>query len=945
MSQSEAALENKLISQLGSMGYSKVVINDEASMVKNLQFQLEKHNKTSFSESEFSRVLNILNKGTVLDRAKTLRGQQRIEGDDGKSKYFYFLNSEEWCKNEFQVTNQITIKGSYENRYDVTILINGLPLVHIELKRRGIEISKALNQLHRYKRHSFSSGYGLFEYVQIFIISNGSNTKYLVNNNVKLLNSEQTFFWADKDNNKITDLSRFAESFLEPCHISKMICRYIVIAETDRMLMVLRPYQYYAVEKIIERVKNTDKNGYIWHTTGSGKTLTSFKASQLIMNLPEVHKVVFVVDRRDLDYQTNVEFNKFSKGSVDGTNNTASLVKQFGDDTKLLVTTIQKLNNAIGSQRYEDTMADLKDKKIVFIFDECHRSQFGETHKRIKKFFNNHQMFGFTGTPIFAENAVKNQLGKRTTSELFGDCLHKYVITDAIKDQNVLRFSVEYIGKYKQRKESSLNSVDIKVEGIDTTELLESEDRLEKITNYIIHNHNTKTHRREFTGMFCVSNVKTLIRYYEMFRKKKNEGKHNLNIATIFSFAPNEKDDTVTGWIGFDDEDKDVEISKDSREKLDEFIGDYNKTFGTKYSTKDSKSFYNYYNEIAKRVKEREIDILLVVNMFLTGFDSKFLNTLYVDKNLRHHGLIQAYSRTNRTINKKKSHGNIVAFRNLKKATDEAISLFSNKDANEVILMKPYNECIDDFSEALKKLKQIAPNLKAIDEFVSEDDIAEFVRAFRELMRAKNTLTCFADFSYNDLGISEDEFDNYKSKYLDIYESTKISRNKDSILDDVDFEVELLRRDLINVSYILKLLSNLVKLDSKDATKKRKQINDLIDGDLNLRSKKELIEKFIDENLSDIKESDDIEKEFDNFMNKEKIIAFNKLCQEENLDTNKMQNILDEYVFSGKLINMNDKVDKSLNVREPLFKRQVTIERVIDKVESLISKFFEDIAA
>ena len=944
MSQSEAALENKLISQLGSMGYSKVVINDEASMVKNLKSQLEKHNKLSFTESEFSRVLNILNKGTVLDRAKTLRGQQRIEGDDGKSKYFYFLNSEEWCKNEFQVTNQITIKGNYENRYDVTILINGLPLVHIELKRRGIEISKALNQLHRYKRNSFSSGYGLFEYVQIFIISNGVNTKYLVNNKKNLLTSEQTFFWADKDNNIITDLSRFAESFLEPCHISKMICRYIVIAETDRMLMVLRPYQYYAAEKIIERVKNTGKNGYIWHTTGSGKTLTSFKASQLIMNLPEVHKVVFVVDRRDLDYQTNVEFNKFSKGSVDGTNNTASLVKQFGDDTKLLVTTIQKLNNAIAGQRYEDTMADLKDKKIVFIFDECHRSQFGETHKRIKKFFNNHQMFGFTGTPIFAENAVKNQLGKRTTSELFEDCLHKYVITDAIKDNNVLKFSVEYIGKYKQSKESSLNFVDIPVEGIDTKELFESDDRLEKITDYIIHNHNTKTHRREFTGMFCVSSVKSLIKYYELFKKKKNEGAHDLNIATIFSFAPNEKDDTVTGWVGFDDDD-DNQVPTDSRTKLDEFIGDYNKAFETKFSTKDSKSFYNYYKDIAKRVKQREIDILLVVNMFLTGFDSKYLNTLYVDKNLKHHGLIQAYSRTNRTINKKKSHGNIVAFRNLKKATDEAISLFSNKDANEVILMKPYNECIQDFSEALKNLKQIAPNLKAIDDFLSEDDIAEFVRAFRELMRAKNTLTCFADFSYNDLGIDEQEFEDYKSKYLDIYESTKTTKQKDSILDDVDFEVELLRRDLINVSYILKLLSNLVKLDSKDATKKRKQINDLIDGDINLRSKKELIEKFIDENLSEIKESDDIEEEFDNFMNKEKVIAFNKLCQEENLDTNKMQNILDEYVFSGKLININDKVDKSLILREPLFKRQVTIERVIDKVQSLISKFFEDIAA
>ena len=945
MSQSEAALEKKLIEQLSSMGYSKVSLKGEASMIQNLKAQIEKHNKLSFSENEFSKVLNILNKGTVLDRAKTLRGQQRIEGDDGKSKYFYFINSEEWCKNEFQVTNQITIKGTYENRYDVTILINGLPLVHIELKRRGIEISKALNQIHRYKRNSFSSGYGLFEYVQIFVISNGVNTKYFANNKKNLITSEQTFYWSDVDNNKITDLSKFTETFLEQCHVSKMICRYIVLADTDRMLMVLRPYQYYAAEKIIERVTNTNKNGYIWHTTGSGKTLTSFKASQLIMNLPDIHKVVFVVDRKDLDYQTTKEFNNFSEGSVDGTSNTNALVKQFGDDTRLLVTTIQKLNNAIGGYRYEEEMSKLKDKKIVFIFDECHRTQFGETHKRIKKFFTNHQMFGFTGTPIFAENAVKNQLGKRTTAELFGDCLHKYVITDAIKDQNVLKFSVEYVGKYKHNKESSLNNIDIDVEGIDTKELMESDDRLEKITDYIINHHNTKTHRREFTGMFCVSSVKSLIKYYEIFRRKKNEGKHDLTIATIYSFAPNDEDDEVTGWINFDDNETDEKPPTDSRTKLDEFIGDYNKIFGTKYSTKDSKSFYNYYNEIAKRVKQREIDILLVVNMFLTGFDSKFLNTLYVDKNLRHHGLIQAYSRTNRIINKKKSHGNIVSFRNLKKRTDDAIALFSNKEANEIILMKPYHECIDDFKEALENLLKIAPSLQSIDSFESEDDVAEFVRAFRELMRAKNSLTCFADFSFDDLEFSEQEFEDYKSKYLDIYETTKTTKVKDSILDDVDFEIELLRRDLINVSYILNLLRNLSKLDASSVKKKRKQITDLIEGDLNLRSKKELIEKFIDENLPDIEDDDDIEEEFDGFMNKEKLVAFNKLCLDENLDKEKMQSVFDEYVFAGQLVNLNDKVDKSLINREPLLKRRVTIKRIIEKIDLFIDKFFDRLAA
>lgn len=947
--QSELALEEQLIKQLNALGHSSVDIKDEQSLLANFKTQLEKHNKVQLSDKEFKKVLNILNRGTVFERSKILRGKQQIERDNGDSLYFEFINQEQWCQNEFQVTNQVTIDGKYENRYDVTLLINGLPLVQIELKRRGCEMAEAHRQILRYKRHSFSSGSGLFQYVQLFVISNGVNTKYFSNNRVQALNYKQTFFWADDNNKKITNLEEFTNVFLEKCHISKMICKYIVLAETDEILMVLRPYQYYATERIIEKVQNTDSNGYIWHTTGSGKTLTSFKASQILMKMPEVHKVVFVVDRRDLDYQTTKEFNNFSDGSVDGTDNTQALVKQFGDETKLLVTTIQKLNNAIGGERYASTMETLKDKRIVFIFDECHRTQFGETHKRIKNYFNNHQMFGFTGTPIFAENAVKNQLGKRTTKELFGDCLHKYVITDAIRDENVLRFSIEYVGKYKQ-KQSSLNFVDIDVEGIDTKELLESEDRLNKITDYIISHHKTKTHSRLFTGMFCVSNVDTLIKYYELFREKKKRGEHDLKIATIFSYNSNEEDKDADGFITFDDDmfaqTESQYKTEHTRDKLESFIGDYNEMFGSKYSTKDSQSFYNYYNNIAKRVKNKEIDILLVVNMFLTGFDSKPLNTLYVDKNLRHHGLIQAYSRTNRIINKQKSHGNIISFRNLKKATDEAISLFSNKDANEVILMQPYENYIENFNEVLAELLKIVPTVDSVNDLETELEEVQFVRAFRELLRVRNTLSCFADFSFDDLEMTEQEFEDYKSKYLDIYEKVKghTEKEKDSILDDVDFELELVHRDEVNVTYILNLLKQLVKLDAGVFEKKRKQISDILSGDINLRSKRELIEEFIDSNLLHLESSDDIEEVFETYWDKKKTNAFDSMCEEENLDRDKIQAIIEEHLFSSQVPAMNDKVENALLKKETLLKRVKTKKRVIEKIMSFISTFIEGMA-
>lgn len=948
--QSEQILEEKLISQLNTGGYERVSITNEAELLANLKSCLERHNNTSITDKEFAKVLNHLSKGNVFEKAKILRDKMQLTKEDGTSVYIEFLNQQQWNKNHFQVTNQVTMVGSYKNRYDVTLLVNGLPLVQLELKRRGLEMKEAFNQIMRYIRHSYSAGKGLFQYVQLYVISNGVNTKYFANNRLLALSYKQTFFWSDSDNNKITQLSEFASTFLEPSHLHKMISQYIVLAEMEKVLMVLRPYQYYATENIIKRVKNTNLNGYIWHTTGSGKTLTSFKASQILMNLPQVHKVVFVVDRRDLDFQTTKEFNSFSDGSVDGTDNTQALVKQFSDDTKLLVTTIQKLNNAISGYRYATVMEALKDERIVFIFDECHRSQFGETHTRIKKFFNNHQMFGFTGTPIFAENAVKNIHGKRTTKELFADCLHKYVITDAIRDENVLKFSIEYVGRYK-KKNSSLNFMDIEVEDIDKKELYDSPDRLNKITNYIIHNHKRKTHNKAFTAMFCVSSIENLIEYYELFKSKKEEGVHNLKVVTIFSYNANEDDKDALGVTTVEDElpmaaePKPEYEHKHSREKLDEFIDDYNEMFGTKYSTKDSQSYYNYYNNISSRVKNKEIDILLVVNMFMTGFDSKPLNTLYVDKNLQFHGLIQSYSRTNRILDEKKSQGNIVAFRNLKEKTDEAITLFSNKDAIEEIIMQPYEDYVILFNDAVKKLIIVAPTVNSVNDL--EDDVQKlrFITAFRNIIRLHNVLTTFADFTFGDLNITPQTYEDYKSKYLDLNDSKGESGEKDSILDDVDFELELIHRDEINVTYILNLLKSLksdLTIDGQAST--RKQIMDVLGGEAQLRSKRELIERFIDENLPIIKDADDIPAEFETYWDVEQKKAFSTICAESKAEPDKLEKIVGDYIFSQQSIQRDDVIE-SLLVKPKLLERKSIANNIIDKIYNFIETFVNGIAA
>lgn len=939
--QSEQALEDNLVRQLTTLGYEKVVLKDEAALLVNLKQQLEKHNETTFSPDEFDCIKLHLSKGNVFERAKTLRDKMSLRRDDGSNSYIEFIDQKEWCQNQYQVVQQISQEGSYKNRYDVTLLINGLPLVHIELKRRGLEMKEAFHQINRYHRHSFQSGSGLFQYVQIFVINNGVNTKYYANNRNQSF--KQTFFWADFDNNAITQLDKFAKVFLEKCHLSKMVTKYIVLNETDKILMVLRPYQYYATEAIIDKVKHGRTNGHIWHTTGSGKTLTSFKAAQILIQFPKVHKVIFVVDRRDLDYQANKEFNAFSKGSVDGTSNTKALVKQLGDDTRLIVTTIQKLNMAISGSRYKSSMEALKDKRIVFIFDECHRSQFGDTHKRITKYFTRYQMFGFTGTPIFVDNIASNQYGKRTTEDLFGKCLHKYVITDAIRDENVLKFSIEYVGRYVE-KENTSTFADIDVEAIDTRELMESERRIGPITDYIIANHDRKTHAREFTGMFCVSSIEMLIKYYKLFKAKKVAGGHNLRIATIFSFSANEEDKDADGMIG--DANLDIEgasINQHNRDVLESCIGDYNEMFGTKFTTKDSQSYYNYYNDIAKKVKERKIDILLVVNMFLTGFDCKTLNTLYVDKDLKYHGLIQAYSRTNRILGEQKSQGNIVCFRNLKDATDEAITLFADKDARSTIIMAPYEDYVRQFNEDYIKLLGIAPTVHSVNDLATEEDEFAFIKAFRELMRLKNVLVTFTDFTFDDLSMTKQQFMDYLSKYLDLSDKVKSDHQaeKVSILDDVDFELELIHRDEINVTYIIQLLSNLKSSDELEQESQRKAILDLVSGDAELRSKRELIEKFILDNLPHVQNADAVGKEFSEFWDDEKRTAFEALCEEEKLEVETVEKIIFDHLFTGH-IPLTDAVVQAMNRKPKILERKKVAQRALDKIMKFIDIFITD---
>lgn len=928
--QSEQQLENELIAQLGYLGFEKVTIPDKEALSANLKLQLEKFNKTEFSDLEFTKIRNHLNKGDRFQKAKTLRDRFALTRDDGTTFYIRFFNTDQWCKNEYQVTNQITQTEKYQNRYDVSLLVNGFPLVHIELKRRGVEMKEAFNQIQRYHKHSFTGT--LFEYVQIFVISNGVNTKYFANNPKQKF--QQTFFWTDVNNNKITKLADFADSFLEKCTLSSMISEYTVLAEAESIPMVLRPYQYYAVKAIEKRVKESNKNGYIWHTTGSGKTLTSFKTSQVLSELPEIKKVVFVVDRKDLDIQTTKEFNSFSAGSVDGTDKTRNLVKQLKDpNRKLIVTTIQKLDIAISRDSYLKQFENLRDEKMVIIFDECHRGQFGLTHARIKKFFNKAQLFGFTGTPIFAENSQ----GGVTTKDVFGECLHKYIITHAIDDNNVLGFAVEYVGKYKHKDQNTLDAdifSDTLVEGIDTKEVLESDDRLNKISDYILADWKRKTKNGKFNAIFATPSIDVLKRYYTLFKKKKPEG---FKIATIFTYAANEDESSDMYSEEPDMPTEGEPINQHSRDFLESCIKDYNETYDTNYSTD---KFYDYYRNLQKRIKKNDVDLVLVVNMFLTGFDSKFLNTLYVDKNLKYHGLIQAYSRTNRLYDSDKPHGNIVSFRNLKLETDQALALFGDENAKEIVFKRPYEEQAKEFESKLENLKQRVPTVDSVDNLQGEQEKAVFVKIFRDLLRIKSSIETFAEFSFEDLGISEQEFSDYQSKYLDIYESIKNEASeKESILDQIDFELELTSRDIINFDYIIFLISGLKDISSQAVREmKTEDIMKLFDRDIRLRKKKDLIKKFIEENLPNISSSHNVEEAFQEFWQSERSQALRDIAKSEDIPIEEFENIVGEYLYTQKLPLGQEIID--LKTKTPgILERESIVDRVRNAIENIVEVF------
>ncbi len=902
--ESEAVLEAKLIDRLSENGYQKINIKNEEELNANFKVQLEKLNRCDLTDEEFNRVLQYLDSGTIFDKAKKLRDHFFIEREE-ESFFIKFINEKDWCKNIFQVTNQVKMEGLHKNRYDVTLLINGLPLVQVELKRRGMNIKEAFNQINRYKLHSYK---GLFNFIQIFVISNGVESKYFANGRPNELKFEFTFYWKDKENNNIYSLEDFTDTFFEKCNLAKMISKYMVLNESSKKLMILRAYQKYAVEAVIEQALENKQNGYVWHTTGSGKTLTSYKVSQLLAEEESIYKVIFVVDRRDLDIQTNKEFNSFCDGCVNVTEHTGALIKNLTTQGKgkLVTTTIQKLSKAVKTRGDQKKLQSIKDKNIILIFDECHRSQFGEMHQSIVDFFTNVLSFGFTGTPIFAVNSD----GFKTTKSIFGKRLHEYVIKDAIADGNVLGFSVDYFGGAKIK-----NKPDKEVTGIDTKEFLESDKRLKPIVDYVINSYSTKTKNREFNAMFTVSRGGVIHKYYKLFK----EAKHDLKIATIFTYKVNE-----------DSSEKEL-----SQDLLDSYIKDYNEMFDTNFSTDD---FKGYHADVSKRMKNREIDLLLVVDMFLTGFDSPMLNTLYVDKDLKYHTLLQAFSRTNRVINMRKSQGNIVCFRDIKEDTDRAIALFSMTDNCEDIIIPPYEFFVDKFNEAVKELHKLVETVEEAMNLQSETDKETFVLNFRELSRIKNKLDIFTEFTFDNLDMTEQEFNDYKSVYFKIYDDLVTEgEGPDSILDDIDFELELLRNDQINVDYIIKLMEDL-DFSSTSFEHDKKRILKLVNETQQLRSKIDLIEKFINEKLGNIDtKQTTVGDAFEEFMRTERRAEICNIIDEENLDEAMARKFFEKYEFSGKLDD--DLIKASFKDTLRYKARKNKVKTIKNRITDLFEKF------
>ena len=976
--QSEADLEREFIKNLQNQGYEYLSIHNEKELIANLKDKLEKLNNIIFSEKEWERFFKekIANKNdSIVEKTRTIQEDyiKSFTRDDGSLVNISLINKKNIHNNFLQVINQYEEEGGNHNtRYDVSILVNGLPLIHIELKRRGVAIREAFNQINRYQRDSFWAGSGLFEYVQIFVISNGTNTKYYSNttrarhikemsfNRKKVKKSSNSFeftsYWADANSKSITDLVDFTKTFFAKHTILNILTKYCIF-DTSETLLVMRPYQISATERILSKIQlannykwvgKIDAGGYIWHTTGSGKTLTSFKTAQLASQLDYIDKVLFVVDRKDLDSQTQKEYDRFSKGSANGNTSTkilkAQLEDKYENKSKIIITTIQKLGHFIKQNKNHEVFR----KNIVLIFDECHRSQFGELHLAIAKTFKNYFMFGFTGTPIFPKNS--NGSSKtlfKTTEQTFGDKLHTYTIVNAINDGNVLPFRIDYINTIKEKE----NIQDKKVNAIDIEKAMSDPNRIKEVVSYIIDHFEQKTMRNKhyelkdqrlsgFNSIFAVSSIPVAKKYYFEFKKQLKEKNKDLRVATIFSYSVNEEENTDN----LDDESFDTEnLDLGSREFLEEAISDYNKMFGTNYDT-SSDGFQLYYENLSKRTKDKEIDILIVVNMFLTGFDATTLNTLWVDKNLRMHGLIQAFSRTNRILNSIKTFGNIVCFRDLQEETDEAIALFGNKESGGIVLLKTYEDYYngyqDDKGREKEGYSQLIEELQSkfplSEQITGESNKKEFVILFGNILKIKNILSAFDKFAGNEI-LSEREFQDYQSIYLDMYQEIRTkNKEKEIINDDIIFEIELIKQVEINIDYILMKVTEYYKSNKEDK-EILIDIKKAINSSLELRSKKELIEGFIER----VNSSKNITDDFQKFVREEKEKDLEKVIEEEKLKPEETKKFIDNSLRDGNFKTTGTDIDKLLPPvsRFSSENRGLKKQGVIDKLKGFFDKY------
>lgn len=975
--QIEAALEKEFIKMLEEQGYDYLQIHDSNTLINNLRKQLELLNKYNFTDSEWERFFNnniCNNNDGIVEKTRKIQEDniQVLKRDDGTSKNITLIDKKCIHNNRLQVINQYEEnEGSYKNRYDVTILVNGFPLVHVELKRRGVALKEAFNQINRYQRESFWAGSGLYEYIQIFVISNGTSTKYYSNttreNHVKEKNStrnkskktsnsfEFTSYWADSNNKIIPDLVDFTRTFFAKHTILNILTKYCVFT-SENMLLVMRPYQIVATEKILNRIEvstnykkmgTIEAGGYIWHTTGSGKTLTSFKTAQLATNLEYIDKVLFVVDRKDLDYQTMKEYDRFQKGAANGNRSTKILQKQLEDDTsRIIVTTIQKLSEFVKRNKNHPAYQ----KHLVLIFDECHRSQFGDMHQLIVKNFKNYHLFGFTGTPIFAKNAVnKSNPNFCTTEQAFGEKLHTYTIVDAINDGNVLPFRIDYVNTVKEKE----GMTDKEVAAINTEEALSAHERVSKIVEYIIDHFDQKTKRNSFydlkgqrvngfNSIFAVSSIPMAKKYYLEFKKQLEEKHKDLTIATIYSYAPNEEDNS-NGILEDEEFETDL-LDQSSREFLDFVIGEYNKKFKTNFSS-EGNGFQDYYKDLSDRVKNREVDLLIVVNMFLTGFDATTLNTLWVDKNLKQHGLIQAYSRTNRILNSVKTYGNIVCFRDLEEATNDAIALFGDKNAGGIVLLKSYEDYYygyeDDkgrkqlgYKERIEMLRQKYP----LDEqIIGEQNKKDFIVIMGNILRLRNILSSFDKFAGNEI-LSERDFQDYIGTYTDLYEEYKSKpEEEESIKEDIVFEMELVKQVEVNIDYILMLVAKYHDSNCEDK-EILGSIDKAIKSSLALRSKKELIDKFI----SKINADTNVYSDWAKFVKRQKEEDLENLIKEENLNEEATRKFLDNSFRDGEVKTTGTDIEKIL---PPMRRfgggnRAEKKQTIIDKIKKLFEKYF-----